>query len=563
MRYYLLLFSFLFVHRASAQIYLNKIITIQAKQQPVVAILESITRQTGAEFSYNTSIIRTDSLITITAQNKTVKQTLHLIFGERMSFKERDKYIILQSADDSRFWYVSGYVVDEATGERLSEASVYEPQLLVSTLTDAEGYFRMRFKGRPGVMNLNVSKLSYNDAFIPVNPGLDQEVTVKIVPRDYTLDTVTVRNGKRIEDTWIGKAFLSSKQKVQSVNVGKFFVDKPFQISLTPGLGTHGSFNSQVINKASLNVLGGYSAGINGVEIGSLFNIVRKDMQYLQIAGLFNMVGGTTKGLQIAGVSNLSLNDVNGVQIGGVHNHVAGSLKSVQIGGVANYVDSNMVGVQIGGVVNYVRNKSRGLQLAGVANITDEEVDGVQLSGVFNYTKKLKGLQIGLINVSDSSDGYSIGLINICKNGYHKLAVYNTEVAHLNLGLKTGTRHIYTILFAGMNTGNLQRSWTFGAGLGASYKLSKKLSVDPELTLQHLYLGDWEHANLLNRVSLHLSYQFTPFFSIFGGPAYNIYVSDQSSFPKYYRSPVPDQGSQHLGNSTTGWLGWNVGLALF
>ena len=51
-------------------------------------------------------------------------------------------------------------------------------------------------------------------------------------------------------------------------------------------------------------------------------------------------------------------------------------------------------------------------------------MNGAQVAGVFNYAKKLRGVQIGLINVSDTSDGYSIGLLNLVKQGYHKISLF-------------------------------------------------------------------------------------------------------------------------------------------
>ena len=48
-------------------------------------------------------------------------------------------------------------------------------------------------------------------------------------------------------------------------------------------------------------------------------------------------------------------------------------------------------------------------------------MNGLQLSAGVNYTRKLKGVQIGIVNIADTSEGYSIGLINIVRKGYHKL----------------------------------------------------------------------------------------------------------------------------------------------
>lgn len=563
-RYFSFLLVLLFIsHFTRAQGYLSKQVSIEAKQKPLEKVLETITQQTGAVFSYNSTILRKDSMVTLSVKSKSVKQTLQLLFGDRLSYKEKDQYIIFQSNDDSRFWYVSGYVHDKTTGERLSNASVYEPKQLVATLTNSEGYFKMRFKGSHPATNINVSRLAYNDATFHIKPGQDQEVMVNITPADYALDTVVIRNRQRIEDTKFGRMFLSSKQKLQSMNVGKFFVDKPYQASFVPSLGTHGNLSPQVVNKVSLNILGGYNAGVNGAEVGGIFNLIKRDVKGVQVGGVYNMVGGNVDGVQIGGVSDLVFGDAEGVQISGVYGHIAGNVKGVQISGVANFADSNVQGWQIAGVVNYVSKKTNGVQISGVANISGKEVKGVQISGVFNYAKKLKGVQLGLINICDTSEGYSIGLVNISRNGYHKLSFYNTDVAHFNLGLKTGTKNIYTMLFAGMNAGTRQQSWTFGGGLGAAYSLGKKLSLNPELSTQHLYLGDWGHYNLLNRVSLNLNYQFNNLLSVFTGPAYNIYTSNQTVFYKHYPSPMPENGVQKMGNDTYGWLGWNVGVSLF
>ncbi len=67
-----------------------------------------------------------------------------------------------------------------------------------------------------------------------------------------------------------------------------------------------------------------------------------------------------------------------------------------------------------------------------IGNFANRELNGVQLSTIFNYAKKLRGLQIGLINVSDTSAGYSIGLINIVFKGYHKIALSTNEVFKFN-----------------------------------------------------------------------------------------------------------------------------------
>ena len=136
----------------------------------------------------------------------------------------------------------------------------------------------------------------------------------------------------------MGRFLLSSKQKVQSLNLKNFFTSRPFQVSFTPGLSTHGKLSSQVVNNFSLNVIGGYTAGTNGVEIGGIFNIDKKEVKYVQAAGIFNMAGGNVKGVQMAGINNTVLDTVKALQAAGVRNYVKGKLNGVQLAGVYNHV---------------------------------------------------------------------------------------------------------------------------------------------------------------------------------------------------------------------------------
>src|SRR5690606_39782608 len=50
-------------------------------------------------------------------------------------------------------------------------------------------------------------------------------------------------SSKMISNTMFGRFFTSSRQRVRNLNLGGFFVYSPFQVSMTPGLSTHGLFN--------------------------------------------------------------------------------------------------------------------------------------------------------------------------------------------------------------------------------------------------------------------------------------------------------------------------------
>lgn len=590
---------------SNAQNILNRTITVQVNRQRLDNVLEIISNKADFYFSYNSSIIKKDSLVSFSFTGKTIRQVLTSLFDETYEFKESGNYIIIRKAPlritvvtkkaeaTNKFYAVEGYVYDEQSGAGIYEASVYEKKILASAFTNTSGHFKIKLKSsRDKYVTLVVSKAFYNDATLDIEPNSNQEVTITLLPEDATANAVTVspedyitaetekktdsvhnapvvkRDTVKVEKLGLSKFFLSAKQTVQSLNLKNFFTTRPYQVSLTPKLSTHGYLSAQVVNGFSLNILGGYTAGTNGMEIGGLFNIDKKNVQYFQAAGLFNAVGGRVKGFQVAGLSNIVLDTVQAFQAAGINNTVKGKFSGFQVGGVYNHVTDSLNGFQAAGVGNFVNKKVSGVQVAGVVNFSNKETQGAQIAGVINYTKKLKGLQIGLLNIADSSGGYSIGLINVVlKNGYHKLSISANEMMNANASVKTGTHKFYTILMAGVNYTNTEKIYAFGYGLGSDRFLNKRktISINPELSCQYLYLGSWNYSNLLNKLNLNLQLKLNKFVSVYAGPSFNVLRSDQHTAIAGYRFPGAPNGyrSTDMGTNLTGWFGWNAGINFF
>lgn len=670
-----LLISCLAGTTGKAQSILTRVVTFEVNRVELAGVLEILSNKGNFFFSYNSHILRKDSLVTLNVHTKTVKHVLDLLFREGYEYKESGNYIILrrkpiqltlvnnQAASEDNLYYVSGYVYDDQTGEKITNASVYERNQLVSAITNGDGYFKLRLKSRYRTAAISVSRQYYVDTTVHIQPKFNQDLNITMMPVDFTdtdiliapynftapdsimiavrspdsthwLYTYRRTDSVLVERTSMGRFLVTSWQKIQSINLKKFFTVRPYQMSLIPGMSTNGRLNSQVINNISLNMIGGYSGGVNGVEIAGAFNIDKKDVKYVQVAGLLNIVGGRVTGAQIAGIQNTVLDSVNGFQAGGIgnfvkrdmlgvqaagiYNHVSGNARGAQVAGIGNFTRKNFIGWQLSGYYNVVvgslqgwqlsgavnlsRGHSTGMQLAGLLNVNLRDMNGgqvggllnvnlrdlkgaqiaslmnvnlretrgLQLSTLLNYTKKLKGVQIGLINIADTSDGYSIGLINIILKGYHKLSLYTTEVIPFNAAFKTGNTKLYSILLAGISAGyrneNRARLYSVGYGLGKEFALGKKKkwSLNPEITSQHLYLGSWDYVNVLNRIGLQANFKLGKLFSIFAGPAYNIYYSNQTEKIENYKFPVPSDGSvMTLGKRLTGWFGFHAGISFF
>lgn len=525
---------------AFSQNYLYRPVKLHTNQQKLGAVLEDIGRQGGFHFSYSSGIIRSDSLVSIQNFNGNVKTALNTVLGDSYEYQESPNHLIIRPApfrltlmpeelgEGKKVYTIKGYVVDEKTGAGIHNASVYEKRLLVGTVTDRKGYFKLKLKTKDGSpMVLTVSKELYKDTttvFLPtINLGKDAHKGGRY---GY------IGSGEEeVSNTALARLFLSSKQKLNALNLGNFFAYTPVQVSLTPGLSSHGMMSGQVVNKFSANLIGGYTAGVNGVELAGIFNIDRYHVRYLQVAGAINMVGG----------------NMSGVQLSGIYNTVIDSLK----------------GFQAAGILNFVKKHTNGVQLAGIINYT-EELRGLQIGGVVNRTKKNHGLQFGLINIADTSSGLSVGLVNISKNGIKRLSLSSNEVLYANLSFKSGNANLYSILAAGYGSWNGVQSLATGFGLGHEFRRKKQANYFAlELTSYQMHRSLYENISNWSRLNILYNYSLGQKTKLFISPSLNFLAKNRQVIGQ--TKDIPAAGYPYFVNRERfkWWLGFELGVSFF
>ncbi|MGZ3873892.1 MAG: hypothetical protein ACXVJD_13300 [Mucilaginibacter sp.] len=525
----LLLFLVISSAKLSAQNNLMKEVAIrEIKNQPIAGILNKISSNQDFYFAYNNRIIPADSLVSVSGFHGTIFSLLEQLLGENYEFKEVPGYIVLTYApqklaitaeiiDQGVQFVVKGYVHDLSENKGVARASVYEKNLLVSTLTNDRGYFELKLKNYNGSIKLNASKENYRDTSL----FMLADVVVKDKPISKSYHYYP-DNGpdKGIGHNRFARLFISSKQLVQDLNLGNFFASSPYQVSLTPGLSTRGMYNSQVIDHFSLNLLGGYTAGINGVEVAGLFNINRKNMRFLQVAGIFNLVGDSTRGLQIAGIYNHVLNDARGIQFAGLVNQTRSFSNGMQLAGLANF-DKTAKGLQLAGILNKY-NTGKGAAVASLANIARDS-SGTQVAGVLNAGGALKGIQIGLINIADSSD-YPVGIINIIKNGEKSIAVSTDENGYAHIDFRSGGKVLYGLLGTGYQFNPNNGKYLLDVGFGVHIAHRRGFFLNGE------YSASLGKANYYtNSLKVLPGYELNKHFGLFAGPAVNLTSSERSA----------------------------------
>ncbi|MCX2479682.1 hypothetical protein OQY15_11350 [Pedobacter sp. MC2016-15] len=554
----------LLISTAQAQSKLDKDISIHIKHARLSTLLDTLGKRNGFYFSYSNDQINADSLVNISIDHQPLRTVLDSLFKGDVEYKESPGYVILRLAPNNltikaenvtgkeQSYVISGYILDERTGLGIPNASIYEKRLLVSTLSDHMGYFKIRIK-TAGMITLTVSKEYYKDASL----NFLSDVTIGLKPRepDYNKES----NPDQAARSWLGRIFVSSKLREQGVNLRNYFANAPFQTSLTPGLSSRGMMSSQVVNHLSLNVIGGYTAGLDGVEFAYIFNINRLDVRYIQVAGLFNVTGGNFQGVQIGGIGNNVLKKVNGLQLASTYNMVTDSVKGMQVGGIFNSTKSSVNGLQLSAVLNYAGRNSSGFRFAGIANITGDTAKGAQIAGILNKARVMNGFTFGLINIADTLNGYALGVLNLSKNGDHKIMAYSSDLAPFNLGFKSGNHRLYSVFSAGVNPGRNTTYFNLGWGIGHDFVLNKRSFIATELSSNNLLASHWKQTYSVDRLSAVFTYKAYRSLSLFAGPSFNLLhneglAAEREEITK--NKPV----LMNIGKNKA-WIGWTVGMS--
>jgi hypothetical protein len=103
----------LFSWNVNAQQLLNRTVSLEVKRQPLSAVLSQMSKQGNFYFSYLSTILPQDSLVSVSVKNKTVKQVLDILFAGDYSYKESGNYIILlKKSSGQNYYQISGVVMD-------------------------------------------------------------------------------------------------------------------------------------------------------------------------------------------------------------------------------------------------------------------------------------------------------------------------------------------------------------------------------------------------------------------------------------------------------------------
>lgn len=179
-------------------------------------------------------------------------------------------------------------------------------------------------------------------------------------------------------------------------------------------------------------------------------------------------------------------------------------------------------------------------------------LDGVQI-GMVNMAREARGVQIGMVNIAGHVDGLMVGLVNVAedarvaigllnfiKRGVLHVDVWASDVNLVNLGVKFGARHTYTLISGGFSpVGEPHGSVAFGLGIRLPRVGPMVLDMDASTGLV-IGTGSWKTPSFHHQLRAVVNLRLAKHFGLFLGPTFNVNVGPAGRDPV---SGVPDRGA--------------------
>lgn len=310
-----------------------------------------------------------------------------------------------------------------------------------------------------------------------------------------------------------------------------------FHLAFATPLSTNGLQSGRTVNRVSLNMLFGYSAGLDGFEAGNFINMESRFVRGVQLAGFANLNTGWMKGSQLSGFTNIGTGQAEGLQAAGFANVNAKAVKGAQLSGFLNYAD---------------------------------DLSGLQASGFINVADQVRGTQIGFLNVANSfKQGIPVGLLSFVRDGYNHIEAWGSEAFHVNLSAKLGVSEFYNIVSIGREFSSSQELWGIGYGFGTNVPFSQQTGMTLDLLAYDLNMGNdmlGSETAMLNTLRLNAYYQVGPL-ELFAGPTLNLLATEQSLNQQEDQPSIREAfGPSALTETTSndilyeGWIGANLGV---
>lgn len=469
----LLIISFNHINAQTQVPILDRKISLHIRDQSLGKVLNIISETAKFTFSYNASLVKVNKIVSISAENKTVREILDQLFENQLTYQQIGNHLVLQKKiqpkpakgvgetqkQEKYEMIVSGYLRDISTGDGISDVSIYHKASLSNTISGEYGYYKIRVISKTEDFDLQIRKDGYRDTFIhvrydqggviemPVNlvssyvpeaivstdtlPTFNYEVPVmrpdSTVPFDslskrqqdsavrFMLDSLMSQLGRIIDtaESRLRAIDTMDRESVENTKLGNWLIGAYHKI-INNNIRDTFARDWQVTFVPPIGTNGTLSGLVeNKVSFNALVGY-NGGLNGAEFGGFLNFLRGNMNGAQFSGFGNIVGGHSSGAQFAGFFNHNLGNSEGFQAAGFYNYNHYDSRGMQAAGFVNINRGNFDGMQAAGFANIVHGYTRGVQAAGFVNVATEIDGGQMaGFVNIARKVRGFQIGVVNI------------------------------------------------------------------------------------------------------------------------------------------------------
>jgi hypothetical protein len=172
------------------------------------------------------------------------------------------------------------------------------------------------------------------------------------------------------------------------------------------------------VNGLSLGLIP-YAETLNGIQIGFLGSGAKQEINGITIGLIGCGCGGDMKGINIGGLGTGSGGNLIGFNLGLLGAGAGKNFVGVNIGGLGIGAGNNMTGLNIGGLGLGAGKTMKGINIAGLGAGAGDKLTGLNICGIGAGAPTIKGVSIagfGLGGRSISGLSLALGTIQV-KNG--------------------------------------------------------------------------------------------------------------------------------------------------
>ncbi len=289
----------LYATEANTQRSLEQRITLSVRNQSLNQVINRITQQTNANFSFSTSTITTDRLFTFSVKDKTLRDFLEhdlskyninykpvgeqiVLFANNTISTKTDKLVNALAAQAEIV--ITGTIYDN-TGQPLPGVLVSEKGATNATSTNIDGVFTIRVKSANSV--LVIRSIGFDIKEIPVGSQTSLKITLTASIRNLE-DVIVVGYGTQKKVTSVGsQSSIGTKELVQSpvANISNSLVGRLPGIFAVQPSGEPGNDQSRLFIRGVGTFSGsqGPLVLVDGIQVDNFNSIDPNDIENLTI----------------------------------------------------------------------------------------------------------------------------------------------------------------------------------------------------------------------------------------------------------------------------------------